>query len=182
MLHQRSMRALHDDAQNPARLLPGREAYRFGRGNLRVSLADDFGPAADDRGLDEAEAAERDPADVADQLAGRPYAPLPRRILLLAFSHPHLRHSAATCHRRCMRANVAERLLQHYVDNSRALPWRSPPGEPPPEPYRVWLSEVMLQQTTVAAVAPRFQRFISRWPTECICRSRTPRSTSSWKK
>jgi A/G-specific adenine glycosylase len=64
-----------------------------------------------------------------------------------------------------MRANVAERLLQHYVDNFRALPWRSPPGAPPPDPYRVWLSEVMLQQTTVAAVAPRFERFIRRWPT-----------------
>ena len=64
-----------------------------------------------------------------------------------------------------MRANVAERLLQHYVDNFRTLPWRSPPGEPPPDPYRVWLSEVMLQQTTVAAVAPRFERFIRRWPT-----------------
>ena len=35
------------------------------------------------------------------------------------------------------------------------------PGEPPPEPYRVWLSEVMLQQTTVAAVIPRFERFIA---------------------
>lgn len=64
-----------------------------------------------------------------------------------------------------MRANLAERLLQHYVDNSRALPWRSPPGTPPPDPYRVWLSEVMLQQTTVAAVAPRFERFVARWPT-----------------
>ncbi|MGI8704423.1 MAG: A/G-specific adenine glycosylase [Sphingomicrobium sp.] len=64
-----------------------------------------------------------------------------------------------------MRANVAERLLQHYVDNSRVLPWRSPPGTAPPEPYRVWLSEVMLQQTTVAAVAPRFERFLARWPT-----------------
>jgi len=63
-----------------------------------------------------------------------------------------------------MRANIAERLLQHYVDNSRALPWRSPPGQPPPEPYRVWLSEVMLQQTTVAAVVPRFERFVARWP------------------
>ena len=39
------------------------------------------------------------------------------------------------------------------------------PGEPPPDPYRVWLSEVMLQQTTVAAVAPRFERFLRRWPT-----------------
>lgn len=64
-----------------------------------------------------------------------------------------------------MRANVSERLLQHYVDKSRVLPWRSPPGSPPPDPYRVWLSEVMLQQTTVAAVAPRFERFLARWPT-----------------
>jgi A/G-specific adenine glycosylase len=64
-----------------------------------------------------------------------------------------------------MRANVAERLLQHYVDNFRTLPWRSPPGAPPLDPYCVWLSEVMLQQTTVAAVAPRFERFIRRWPT-----------------
>jgi A/G-specific adenine glycosylase len=61
-------------------------------------------------------------------------------------------------------ANAAERLLQHYVDNFRRLPWRSPPGEPPPDPYRVWLSEIMLQQTTVAAVVPRFERFVSRWP------------------
>jgi len=64
-----------------------------------------------------------------------------------------------------MQANVAERLLQHYVDKCRALPWRSPPGSPPADPYRVWLSEVMLQQTTVAAVAPRFRRFLDRWPT-----------------
>lgn len=64
-----------------------------------------------------------------------------------------------------MRANVSDRLLQHYVDKSRVLPWRSPPGSPPPDPYRVWLSEVMLQQTTVAAVAPRFERFVARWPT-----------------
>jgi A/G-specific adenine glycosylase len=62
-------------------------------------------------------------------------------------------------------ANAATRLIQHYVDNFRRLPWRSPPGEPPPDPYRVWLSEVMLQQTTVATVRPRFERFVERWPT-----------------
>jgi A/G-specific adenine glycosylase len=56
-------------------------------------------------------------------------------------------------------------LLDHYDRSARVLPWRSPPGEPPPDPYRVWLSEVMLQQTTVKAVAPRFERFITRWPT-----------------
>jgi A/G-specific adenine glycosylase len=62
-------------------------------------------------------------------------------------------------------ANASTRLLQHYVDNFRRLPWRSPPGEPAPDPYRVWLSEIMLQQTTVATVMPRFERFVARWPT-----------------
>ncbi|HEX8841165.1 MAG TPA: A/G-specific adenine glycosylase [Sphingomicrobium sp.] len=64
-----------------------------------------------------------------------------------------------------MSANASTRLLQHYVDNFRRLPWRSPPGERPPDPYRVWLSEIMLQQTTVATVVPRFERFVARWPT-----------------
>jgi A/G-specific adenine glycosylase len=62
-------------------------------------------------------------------------------------------------------ANAATLLIQHYVDNFRRLPWRSPPGCPPTDPYRVWLSEVMLQQTTVATVIPRFERFVARWPT-----------------
>ena len=51
------------------------------------------------------------------------------------------------------------------MDNFRRLPWRVPPGLPAPDPYFVWLSEVMLQQTTVAAVTPRFARFVERWPT-----------------
>ncbi len=59
----------------------------------------------------------------------------------------------------------AERLLDHYDLNARSLPWRSPPDSPPPDPYVVWLSEVMLQQTTVATVKPRFRRFLRRWPT-----------------
>lgn len=54
--------------------------------------------------------------------------------------------------------------------NARHLPWRNPPGTPlplddPDWPYRVWLSEIMLQQTTVAAVKPYFEAFTSRWPT-----------------
>ncbi len=59
---------------------------------------------------------------------------------------------------------AAKRLLDHYDQHRRALPWRAAPGEAP-DPYRVWLSEVMLQQTTVATVIPRFRRFIERWPT-----------------
>ena len=65
---------------------------------------------------------------------------------------------------------IAETLLAWYDGHARELPWRAPPGTDPatlgPDwPYRVWLSEVMLQQTTVAAVAPYFARFIARWPT-----------------
>lgn len=46
------------------------------------------------------------------------------------------------------------------------MPWRVPPGaDERPDPYRVWLSEVMLQQTTVAAVRDYFRRFTARWPT-----------------
>lgn len=80
-----------------------------------------------------------------------------------------------------MRANAADRLLEHYVDNFRRLPWRSPPGAAPPDPYRVWLSEVMLQQTTVAAVAPRFERFLRRWPTvEALGGAKDEEILSEW--
>ena len=80
-----------------------------------------------------------------------------------------------------MRANVSERLLQHYVDKSRVLPWRSRPGSAPPDPYRVWLSEVMLQQTTVAAVIPRFERFLARWPTlEALAGAADEEILSEW--
>lgn len=59
---------------------------------------------------------------------------------------------------------VRSALLAWYDDHARSLPWRSPPGSAPPDPYRVWLSEVMLQQTTTAAVAPYFATFTDRWP------------------
>jgi len=59
--------------------------------------------------------------------------------------------------------NPAARLLAWYDRYARELPWRSRPGEVP-DPYRVWLSEVMLQQTTVAAVTPRFTAWVARWP------------------
>jgi A/G-specific adenine glycosylase len=78
-------------------------------------------------------------------------------------------------------ANAAALLLQHYVDNFRRLPWRAAPGEPPPEPYRVWLSEIMLQQTTVAAVTPRFERFVARWPTiEALAQAKDEEILSEW--
>src|SRR5438034_4118685 len=53
-------------------------------------------------------------------------------------------------------------LLAWYDRYRRTLPWRAAPGETP-DPYRVWLSEIMLQQTTVKAVAPYFARFTARF-------------------
>lgn len=60
---------------------------------------------------------------------------------------------------------AAQALLSWYDSAARALVWRAPPGNPPPDPYRVWLSEIMLQQTTTAAAAPFYRRFLDRWPT-----------------
>jgi A/G-specific adenine glycosylase len=54
-------------------------------------------------------------------------------------------------------------LLAWYDRHRRVLPWRAAPGERP-DPYRVWLSEIMLQQTTIKAVMPYFARFTARWP------------------
>ncbi len=63
---------------------------------------------------------------------------------------------------------AAEALLTWYDAHARDLPWRVLPaaqaGGARADPYRVWLSEVMLQQTTVAAVKGYFQRFTTRWP------------------
>src|SRR5215475_839022 len=54
-------------------------------------------------------------------------------------------------------------LLIWYDRHSRQLPWRAPRGVRA-DPYRVWLSEIMLQQTTVKAVGPYFEKFVTRWP------------------
>jgi A/G-specific adenine glycosylase len=54
-------------------------------------------------------------------------------------------------------------LLAWYDRHRRRLPWRAAPGERS-DPYEVWLSEIMLQQTTVKAVVPYFEKFLARWP------------------
>ncbi|WP_118133267.1 A/G-specific adenine glycosylase [Oceanicella sp. SM1341] len=65
--------------------------------------------------------------------------------------------------------DLSAELLAWYDVHARRLPWRVPPHERRegvvPDPYRVWLSEIMLQQTTVAAVIPYFARFTEAWPT-----------------
>ena len=58
----------------------------------------------------------------------------------------------------------AAALLRWYDRHRRRMPWRALPGDVP-DPYRVWLSEIMLQQTTVSAVIPYYERFLSRFST-----------------
>ena len=64
---------------------------------------------------------------------------------------------------------IAPDLLEWYDRHARTLPWRIGPADIArgiqPDPYRVWLSEIMLQQTTVAAVKAYFEKFVSTWPT-----------------
>jgi A/G-specific adenine glycosylase len=71
----------------------------------------------------------------------------------------------ARSHHADMQGSAAPDLLAWYDAHARTLPWRAPPGTAAPDPYRVWLSEVMLQQTTVAAVKSYFAEFTRRWPT-----------------
>lgn len=54
---------------------------------------------------------------------------------------------------------VVERLLRWFAGAARDLPWRRTA-----DPYRIWVSEIMLQQTRAAAVAPYYERFIERYP------------------
>jgi len=65
--------------------------------------------------------------------------------------------------------NLPHILLEWYDVHAREMPWRTGPAERRagirPDPYRIWLSEIMLQQTTVATVRDYFARFVARWPT-----------------
>ena len=80
---------------------------------------------------------------------------------------------------------IAEALLSWYDRHHRRLPWRMPPDMirqgRRPDPYRVWLSEIMLQQTTVSAVKPYFDKFLDRWPTvEALAAAETDDVMKAW--
>ncbi len=79
-----------------------------------------------------------------------------------------------------MTTTHASRLLDWYDRHRRVLPWRALPGVAA-DPYRVWLSEIMLQQTTVAAVGDYFRRFVARWPTvEALAAAPLDEVLSAW--
>jgi A/G-specific adenine glycosylase len=75
---------------------------------------------------------------------------------------------------------LARGLLAWYDRNRRQLPWRALPGQPP-DPYRVWLSEIMLQQTGIASVAPYYRRFVARWPSlRSLARAKLDDVLAAW--
>jgi A/G-specific adenine glycosylase len=76
----------------------------------------------------------------------------------MPFSMPDVQHADQNS------GDIAALLLAHYDAHARNLLWRKRPGEGAADPYHVWLSEIMLQQTTVAAVGPYFRKFTERWP------------------
>lgn len=63
-----------------------------------------------------------------------------------------------------MTPDTASLLLDWYALNRRVLPWRASPNQKP-DPYKVWLSEIMLQQTVVATVIPYYENFLKTYPT-----------------
>ncbi len=81
--------------------------------------------------------------------------------------------------------DVATRLLAWYDAHHRDLPWRMAPAALKlggrPDPYRVWLSEIMLQQTTVETVKPYFQKFVDKWPTvSALAAAETEEVMQAW--
>lgn len=79
----------------------------------------------------------------------------------------------------------SDSLLAWYDAHAREMPWRIGPAQRAagklPDPYRVWLSEIMLQQTTVATVGEYFQKFTARWPTvQALADAKTDDIMGEW--
>jgi len=79
---------------------------------------------------------------------------------------------------------ILQSLLRWYRTHYRALPWRRAPGRSlasPPSPYRIWLAEIMAQQTTVQAAAPYYRTFVRRWPSiQHLARARKEDVLAAW--
>jgi A/G-specific adenine glycosylase len=93
---------------------------------------------------------------------------------------PAIRVESSAAFSRAEITRLRRALLAWYDRHRRALPWRARPGERT-DPYRVWLSEIMLQQTTVKTVGPYFRAFLGRWPTvEALAAARLDDVLHAW--
>jgi len=137
--------------------------------------ADDFGPARHQLGRGKTLPRERFTYDLAGQFAQRLGESAAGLVRGAVVCHPSL--AMVTAMKVTAKTTMGQRrghhganslpqptdLLAWYDRHRRRLPWRAAVGERA-DPYRVWLSEIMLQQTTVKAVAPYYARFLARWP------------------
>lgn len=172
MLQMDCKRAFHPDGQRAANAFAPARPERFRDRGLGVHGAHDLAPLRDKLALGKAEPTEGLAADLRKELGNgkRPDAAPGCFPILSRPCHP-----LGLCQRHAMEGNgglglkgdaLAQRILPWYDACARDLPWRVPPGASrKPDPYRVWIAEVMLQQTTVAAAAPRYQAFLARFPT-----------------
>jgi A/G-specific adenine glycosylase len=79
-----------------------------------------------------------------------------------------------------MSVDASQALLRWFAVDKRQLPWRVDEGERP-DPYKVWLSEVMLQQTTVAHARPYYEKFAGRWPSvEALAAAEDAEVMAAW--
>lgn len=80
------------------------------------------------------------------------------------------------------RSRLQHRLLRWYRSKRRDLPWRAlPPGRTGPDPYPIWVAEIMLQQTRIAAVLPYYERFLANFPTlEALAAARWEKVLRLW--
>ena len=167
MLERERERAVLDPEMEGA-VAPGaaRVDDLLGRREAPDVLADDGRPFRDDGRIGKPAASESSPRDFGDLRRDRRWAAAPSALVHLPVSVAVLGDGMIQRmgeQPRMKAAALRRRLLAWYDLKRRSLPWRAAPGAKP-DPYRVWLSEIMLQQTTVAAVIPYFERFLRRWP------------------
>jgi len=173
-----------DDAQLQRACGPATSLGQFlGTADAGQALADDFAPA----GLQGAGTAPELAVQILDQLLQRPPGTRrrpgqgPRATARQDFADLFVGGQRAAHFRSIAQGmdavplsdtsaqevgRIRAALLDWYAVHARTLVWRAPPGvETRPDPYRVWLSEVMLQQTTTPHATPYFLAFTARWPT-----------------
>src|SRR5690606_31862699 len=142
-------------------------------GDAGQALADDLDPArlqrrgaASELGVQLLDQGRQGPARGRRRAGRRARAPLRQDLARFAFGGQGTTHSYYIARPMPDVPSLRAALLDWYDAHARSLPWRAPPrAKAKTDPYRVWLSEVMLQQTTVPHAAPYFERFTTRWPT-----------------
>lgn len=173
MLQLCRKRTLDADGENPAGRLspPGPQHLRHSPAGIKRAY--DLPPVGHKLPLRETESPKGLPAYVGQQVSNRHSPPRPGKFRCWS----RLCHPLPLCQRRGVAGNgrtevalrqaeLAGHVLAWYDAHARTLPWRVPPGSRAyADPYRVWIAEIMLQQTTVATAGPRYQAFLARFPT-----------------